>query len=260
MPNPPAPAGRRARITAGPALWGTAAAFFSLYLSAGALMPLLVVYQERWAMSAALLTLVFAVFAGGFLAALLTLGSLSDHVGRRPVLMGALGVQLASNVVFLVAPDVGWVIVGRILAGLATGAATTAFTAAMVELAPPRRKALGAILGSVGLTAGLALGSLLAGLTIQLSASANSVIFVVLALATLAGIVVIALCPETMATTPGAVRSLLPHVAIPAEARSEFLAAVPVIAAVWSPPTSSGSVPPAYVLLPTIVLWMSTAP
>ncbi len=247
MPNPPAPSSTRLRLTAGAALWGAGAAFFTLYLAAGALMPLLVVYQERWAMSAALLTLLFAVFAGGFLAALLTLGSLSDHVGRRPVLMAALGVQCASNVVFLVAPDLRWVIVGRILGGLATGAATTAFTAAMVELAPPHRKALGAMLGSVGLTAGLAVGSLLAGLTIQHSTDANAVIFVVLAFATIAGIVAIALSPETVAAGPGALRSLLPQVAIPPEARSEFLAAVPVIAAVWMLSGLTGGLAPSMV-------------
>lgn len=64
---------------------------------------------------AAVLTLAFDVYAVGFLAALLTLGSLSDHVGRRPVLIGALIIQLASIVMFLVAPDIGWVIAARIV-------------------------------------------------------------------------------------------------------------------------------------------------
>ena len=245
--NHSASVGRPPTVTAGLALAGTAAAFTSLYVAAGALMPLLVVYQERWNLSAALITLTFAVFAGGFLVALLTLGSLSDHVGRRPVLMGALGVQLASNVVFIAAPDVRWVIVGRIMSGLATGAATSAFTAALVELAPPHRKGLGTMLGSVGLTGGLALGSLLAGLTIELSTNANSIIFIILTVATAAGIVVIASCPETVTPAPGALRSLLPHVAIPPATRSEFVAAVPVIAAVWMLSGLTGGLAPSMV-------------
>ena len=102
--------GRRPTLPAGLALTGAAITFTSLYLAAGALMPLLVVYKEQWGLPAALLTLAFAVFAIGFLAAVLTLGSLSDHVGRRPVLMGAVIIQLASNVMFLAAPDIGWVI------------------------------------------------------------------------------------------------------------------------------------------------------
>jgi len=48
--------------------------FTSVYLAAGALMPLLVVYKERWALPATLLTLAFAVFAVGFLVAVLILG------------------------------------------------------------------------------------------------------------------------------------------------------------------------------------------
>ena len=51
----------------------------------------------------------FAVYAVGFLAAILTLGTLSDHIGRRPVLIGSLIIALAANVLFLLAPDIGWV-------------------------------------------------------------------------------------------------------------------------------------------------------
>ena len=247
MPTPPTLAARRSALPGGVALGGTALAFASLYLAAGALMPLLVVYQERWHLSAALVTLTFAVFAGGFLAALLTLGAVSDHVGRRPVLMSALGVQLASNVIFLAAPDIGWVIIGRVVQGVATGAATTAFTAALVELAPPNRKKLGAIAGSVGLTGGLGLGSLLAGLAIQFTVDANSVIFVVLTIVTVVGFVAVALSPETVTAAPGALRSLLPRIAIPAAARSEFSAAVPVIAAIWMLSGLTGGLAPSMV-------------
>ncbi|MGA9221647.1 MAG: MFS transporter, partial [Pseudomonas graminis] len=138
------------------AFTGNAVTFISLYLAAGAPTPLLAFYQERWGFPAAVLTLAFAVYAIGFLAAMLTVGSLSDHVGRRPVLIGALLVQLLATLMFLLAPDIGWVIAARVVQGLATGAATSAFTATLAELAPPNRKKLGSVLGSVGMTAGLA--------------------------------------------------------------------------------------------------------
>jgi MFS family permease len=238
---------RRPALPAGLALTGGAVTFTSLYLAAGALTPLLVVYKEQWKFPAALLTLAFAVYAIGFLAALLTLGSLSDHVGRRPVLIGALIIQLASNVMFLVAPDIGWVIAGRIVQGVAGGAATTAFTAALVELASPNRKRLGTILGSVGVTGGLGVGSLLAGLAIQLTPTANSITFIVLTIITILGTVVIALSPESMTRTPGALRSLVPRVAIPPATRREFAAAAPVIAAVWMLAGLSGGLAPSMV-------------
>ena len=238
---------RRRTLPAGLALTGTALAFTSLYLAAGVLTPLLVVYKQQWRLSPSLLTLAFAVYAIGFLAAVLTLGSLSDHVGRRPVLVGALVVQLASNVLFLVAPDIGWAIAGRIVQGVASGAATAAFTAALVELAPPDKKRLGTILGSVGLTGGLGAGSLLAGLTIQLTPTANSIVFAVLIVLTVLGGVVVILSPETMTRTPGALRSMVPRVAVPPAARKEFAAAAPVVAAVWMLAGLSGGLAPSMV-------------
>jgi MFS family permease len=243
----PAATRRRYTLPAGAALAGAAIAFTSLYLAAGALTPLLVVYKEQWRFPALLLTLAFAAYAAGFLATVLTLGSLSDHLGRRPVLIGALVVQLVSNVLFLVAPDIGWVVAGRVVQGIASGAATTAFTAALVEFAPPHRKRLATILGSVGLTGGLGAGSLLAGLAIQLTPSANSVIFVVLSVITVLGITVIALSPESVPRTPGALRSLIPRIGVPPAARAEFVAAAPVVAAVWMLAGLSGGLAPSMV-------------
>ncbi|MFF1876324.1 MFS transporter [Leifsonia sp. NPDC058230] len=243
----PAPAGRRFTLSRRVALAGTALAFTSLYLSAGVLTPLLVVYRQQWGFPPSLLTVAFAAYAAGFLAAVLTLGSLSDHLGRRPVLVAALVIQIAANLLFLVAPDVGWVIAGRIVQGVASGAATAAFTASLVELSPTGRKSLGAILGSVGLTGGLAVGSLVAGIAIQVTPSANTIIFGALLALTIAGAVVVALSPETVSRTPGAVRSMIPRIVIPASARKEFIAAAPVVAAVWMLAGLSGGLAPSLV-------------
>src|ERR1700712_4939303 len=207
---------RRRTLPAGLALAGAALAVTRMYLAAGALTPLLVVYKAKWDLAPSTLTVAFAVYAIGFLAAALVLGSLSDHLGRRPVLIGALVVQLVSNLMFLVAPGVGWVIAGRIVQGLASGAATGAFTAALVELAPPHRKRLGPILGSVALTGGLAVGSPLAGLAIQLTPSANTIVFVMLSAITIVGGLAVVGAPETIRRGPGALRSMIPNVAIPA--------------------------------------------
>jgi predicted MFS family arabinose efflux permease len=212
---------------------GSAIAFTSLYVAAGAPTPLLVLYQEQWKFPATTLTLAFAVYTVGFLAALLTVGRLSDHLGRRPVLIGSLIVQLISLVMFLLAPDIDWVIAARIVQGIATGAATSAFSAALVELAPPDKKKLGTILGSVGMTGGLALGTLLAGLAIQFTSTANTIVFAALIVVTVLGIAVVALSPESVTRAPGVLRSLIPRVSIPVVARREFLAAVPVITGVW---------------------------
>jgi MFS family permease len=67
-----------------------------------------------------MLTLAFGVYAIGLLVALLIFGSLSDHIGRRPLLIGALDFELVSMVVFLEAQSIGWVVAARVLQGLAT--------------------------------------------------------------------------------------------------------------------------------------------
>jgi predicted MFS family arabinose efflux permease len=238
--------GRRT-LPAGAALAGAAMTFTSLYLAAGALMPLLVLYKEQWNLPASVLSMAFAVFAVGFLAAVLTVGSLSDHLGRRPVLLGALTIQLGSNVAFAVAPDIDWVIAARILQGIATGAATPAFTAALVELAPPGRQKLGTILGAVGLTGGLAAGSLLAGIMIQSTTAANSIIFIALTALTAVGMAAIYLCPESVARAPGGLRSLVPRISVPRSARTEFVTATPAITAIWMLSGLSGGLAPSLV-------------
>lgn len=226
---------------------GQAISFTGLYLSAGALMPLLVYYQRQWSLSAADLTTAFAVYAVGFFGAVATVGSLSDHVGRRPVLLGALAVQLASGAMFLVAPDVGWVIAARVVQGAATGAATAAFTASLIELAPAQRKRVAATLGSIGLAGGLAIGSLLGGVATEIFPDANTVIFGTLTVLTGVGIIVVGASPETVDRNEGALRALIPRVEVPRAARTEFVAAVPVVASVWMLSSLSGGLAPSLV-------------
>lgn len=221
------------RLPEGFAFAGGATAFVSLYLAAGAATPLLTYYQQQWNFAVPLLTLAFAVYSGGFLFALLTAGSLSDHVGRRPVLLGALFVQLASMMMCLTATDIGAVIAARIVQGVATGAATSAFSAALVELAPPSKKKLGTVLGSVGIGGGLAVGALLAGLAIEYVPRPDVPVFIALASMTVVGMVVIAVAPESGLRRQGALRSLLPRITVPAAARGEFLGAAPAVAASW---------------------------
>jgi MFS family permease len=133
---------RRFRLPPHVAFSATALTLSALYVAAGAPSPILSLLEQRWGFAPWVLTVAFAVYALGLLAALLVTGSLSDHVGRRPVLLGALALELIAMVMFAIAPNIGWVIAARSLQGVATGAATSAFTAAVVEQAPPRCAAL----------------------------------------------------------------------------------------------------------------------
>ena len=59
--------------------------------------PLYDIYQAQWHFSAAMVTVIFAVYAAGVLAALLLAGRSSDQAGRKPVLARGAGCQRAEH-------------------------------------------------------------------------------------------------------------------------------------------------------------------
>src|SRR3954451_22394819 len=84
----------------------------SLFAS-GTPSPLYATYRELWGFSSVVLTLVYATYAFGVLAALILAGRISDQWGRRPVLLVALGTLVATSVLFMLADSVAWLFVAR---------------------------------------------------------------------------------------------------------------------------------------------------
>lgn len=92
------------------------------------------------------------------------LGSLSDHFGRRPVILGSLLGSGLDYLLLAIAPTLGWFYLGRIIAGV-TGANITAASAYIADVSPPEKRAqsfglIGAAFG-LGFIAGPALGGVL---------------------------------------------------------------------------------------------------
>jgi MFS family permease len=108
----------------------------TLLASSSAPTPLYATYQVRWGFSPVTITVIFGVYALAVLASLLVVGSLSDHVGRRPVLITALGAQAIVMLLFAFAGEVEVLLVARVLQGLATGAAIGAIGAGLVAFIP----------------------------------------------------------------------------------------------------------------------------
>ena len=213
---------------------GMSAALLAFFVAAGAPTPLLPLYEREWGFAPTLLTVAFGVYAFALIGALLVFGSLSDFVGRRPVLIGALALELVSMIVFLLSPSISWLIVGRVLQGLATGVASSTFGAAIVELAPESRKRLGAVMSSLATTAGLAIGALLAGLiALAIPTAAATAVWLALAVVMAAGTLLAVLIPETSTTRPGALGSLIPRVGVPPRVRRLFRTTAPTIVAAF---------------------------
>jgi MFS family permease len=210
------------------------ATLLAFFVAAGAPTPLLPLYEHEWRFAPSMLTIAFGVYAFALIAALLVFGSLSDYVGRRPVLIGALGLELVSMMVFLFSPSITWLIVGRVLQGLATGVASSTFGAAIVELAPEAKKKLGAVMSSGATTAGLGLGALVSGLiAFAIPTAAATTVWLALLVVMIAGTAAAVLTPETSTPRPGAVASLVPRVTVPPQVRRLFATTMPTVVAVF---------------------------
>ncbi|WP_035758463.1 MFS transporter [Granulicoccus phenolivorans] len=224
----------RQRMSRRAGFWLFTVSLFGLMAAAGAPSPLYGLYQQLWGFSTGMLTLVFACYAFALLVALLIFGGLSDHVGRRPVLVAALAVETIAMVLFLIADGPGWLIAARTVQGLATGAATGAIAAGLIELQPKRGGVLGPVLASAGTPAGVALGGLLGGLVLQLLPMPQTVVFAAFAIFFAVLAILAIWLPETSPQRPGARASLAPRVGVPAQARGVFARAAAATIATWA--------------------------
>lgn len=211
--------------------------------AAAAPTPLYAIYESHWRFSPITLTVAYGIYAGSLLAALLIVGSLSDHIGRRPVLITAIGLQAVVMLVFATAAGVPQLLAARVLQGLSTGAALSALGAALVDL----NKAGGTIANAAGGLAGTALGALAAGVLVAYLPAPEQLVYLLLFAILLAQGLGVVLMAETAAAQPGALRSLRPRFALGAATRAPMLLATPVLVAVWALAGYYGSLAPTLV-------------
>ncbi|HEY9314474.1 MFS transporter [Williamsia sp.] len=214
-----------------------AATTVAMMFSASAPSPLYPVYQELWGFSSFTLTVIFAVYVIALLAGLLTVGSLSDHIGRRPVLLGGLAMMAVSMVMFAFADGVPMLIAARILQGLAAGALTGTLSATIVDLQPNPR--IGSVTSSAAPLGGLAFGAIVAGILIEYAPMPRELIFLILIAAFAISAVLIAFVPETSAragfdSRRHLWRVLRPSAGLPPSVRGVFLTSTFGVLAVWS--------------------------
>jgi MFS family permease len=212
----------------------------SFLASSAAPTPLYASYQAQWGFSPITVTVIFGIYAISVLAALLLAGRLSDHLGRRPVLIAATAAQAVTMVIFATASGVGDLVLARILQGLATGAAMGALGAGMIDL----NKERGATANAVAPTFGTATGGMLSGYLVQYLPAPTHLVFAVLGAIFVAQGIGVTLMADTIAPAPGALASLKPQLNLPAAARGPLLLALPVLVASWALAGFYGSLGP----------------
>jgi MFS family permease len=223
-------ASARVRISGRPALYLLASLVVSLLAGSAAPTPLYAIYQRQWGFSPITTTIVFGVYAVAVLAALLALGRLSDSVGRKPVLLAALGVQVLSMLVFATAGGVGELMAARVLQGLATGAALGAIGAGMLDVDRER----GALANALSPGLGTGSGALISALFVQFLPAPTHLVYVALIGVFAVQAIGVGLLRETVTRVPVTASVFVPEVRLPRAVRGPVLAAAPVLFAVWA--------------------------
>jgi hypothetical protein len=198
--------------------------------SSSAVTPLYRLYQASMHLTPFWITIVFATYVASLLAALLTLGGLSDYVGRRPVILTALLLNAAAMVFFSEAKDVWQLILARGVQGLCVGVGTTALGAAILDTS----RARGPLLNSVTAFLGMTLGSLGAAALITFASDPLHRVYEVLLGLTVLMIALLWVMPESTTPKAGALASLRPHVSVPTQSRAILVRLTPANVAAWA--------------------------
>lgn len=177
---------------------------FAAALGVNLQMPLYVRYAEAGGYGTSGIALVFAFYALTLVAFLLSLGGLSDAVGRKPAMVGAALCAFLATLLVQLWPTLEAVAAARVLQGLAVGLATSAGTAYAAELAgtPDAAKSAARTITAT-VSAGFGFGALATAIAVFLQPGAVPLTYPAhLALAALA-LVLAALLPETRAPNAG---------------------------------------------------------
>lgn len=151
-----------------PAWFRVAAAMFAVGWGANQFAAMLLVYREEDGFSSEAVTALFGAYAVGLIPALLIVGPISDRIGRRRVMRPVLILSVIATVVLIVGGDTLWVLlVGRLMAGVASGAAFAPGTAWIKEVSADRPGGTGARRATLALSAGFGSGPLVAGIIAQ---------------------------------------------------------------------------------------------
>ena len=225
--------GQRKPVRGAAAFWILAVLFLMLFVASAAASPLYPVYQVKFHFSAATLTAIFAVYVLVLLVTLLFFGSVSDYLGRLPMIITALVFSVAGCVVFLAAHGAGALYLARSLQGVATGLASGPTGAALIDLQPAGSQRAPLVTSTFS-NLGLAVGALVTSALVQYAPAPTHLIWWALLAVSVAGIPAVLAMAEPGARRPGALASLRPMIAVPRQARATFAGAVPCLVATWS--------------------------
>ena len=197
---------------------------------ASAPTPIYRLYQVILGLTPLTVTLIFAVYSFTMIGAFLTLARLSDFVGRKPMILAALGLNAVALALFLFAGSAEALLAARAAQGVATGIALATLGATIADTAPLASPTLNSVTAFIGLTA----GSLLAGALVAYAPWPTRLVFGLLLAVTIVEMAALFFIRETAPRKPGAWSVLRPNLAVPAVALGPMIRLFPLTLSGWA--------------------------
>lgn len=213
---------------------GASVSLVVVYAASAAPIPLYNIYLNKLGLTKADLSLTAVAYFLGTLIALLIFARLSNHLGRRPVVISALGLTAVGCFIFLGIQSASYLMFGRFIQGLACGLASSTITAFVVDNAPDSPRWLGTAVTSGASNLGLAVGAFGSGALIRYHSNFLSLIFEILIILIVCCAFTILMSLETVNKSKGAIKSLVPQICIPRNIRFILPRASAVFAGTWA--------------------------
>ncbi len=167
-------------------------------LGTSLITPLIPIYQDALGFSDTFATLFLGCYVAALVPSMLTLGQVSDRIGRKRVLLGALGILAIAQTLLITEPDLPGLLVARSIQGFATGAFFGTCTAFIVDAAPFGRGSVVSVLASVSVRLGLGLGPGIGGVIAQYASHPLRLPFELHLIALLFASAIVVSLPETV--------------------------------------------------------------
>lgn len=226
-----------AHAASGPSRLGFVAATASLlsaFAASAAPIPLYGIYRAEDGLSYEDLSLTAVGYFAGAVTALLVFGRLSNHLGRRPVILLSLALAGIALLILLDVSGAGSLVLCRVLLGLACGLMSSAATAFAVDNAPAEPAWLAAAVSSNSPMVGLTIGALGSGALAEYGPIPRTLPYLIVIGGLLVSAVLVLMSCEAAQRRPGVFASLKPTVSLPRASRALYPVASCTFVATWA--------------------------